>query len=298
MDLIKGYVVAGHLFSVSMSSNEDIWQKMDENYGAFEVEVHEKPLFSLSLCEEDVPLDISPVYIDPNKRSEDPKLDVYLSDNGYFFGMRMPFTETWSCHMRIDRNFHTAYATVRGNESERLSAVNSSLMLCYLLATAKQNTVLIHASAVLNCGKAYLFLGKSGTGKSTHSRLWQQHVSDTTLLNDDHPIVRVNEQGMVIVYGSPWSGKTPCYRNESALVGGIVRIKQAPQNNIKLLSPVEAYASLLTSCSGMTWERDLGDCKDQTLQQIISTIPCWTLHCLPDEAAARLCNQTIIGKFE
>lgn len=298
MDLTKKYIAAGHLFSVSMTSDEAIWQRVNGAYGAFEVETDAKPLFSLLVCDEDIPMNITPVYIDPNKRPEDPKLDVYLSDNGYFFGMRMPFTETWSCHMRIDRNFHTAYATVRGNDSERLSAVNSSLMLCYLLATAKQNTVLMHASAVMNSGKAYLFLGKSGTGKSTHSRLWQQHVSGTTLLNDDHPIVRINEQGVAIAYGSPWSGKTPCYRNESAPVGGIVRIIQAPENKIKRLSPVQAYASLLTSCSGMTWERDLGDCKDQTLQQIIATIPCWTLHCLPDEAAARLCNQTIKGKLQ
>ena len=63
-------------------------------------------------------------------------------------------------------------------------------------------------------------MGKSGTGKSTHSRLWLENVPGATLLNDDNPIVRLTLVG-AIVYGSPWSGKTPCYKNESAPLAGV-----------------------------------------------------------------------------
>lgn len=69
----------------------------------------------------------------------------------------------------------------------------------------------MHASVVATeTGKGYLFLGKSGTGKSTHTGLWLQQFSDCHLLNDDNPIVHVDSLGkQATVFGSPWSGKNP-----------------------------------------------------------------------------------------
>ena len=74
-------------------------------------------------------------------------------------------------------------------------------------------TVAIHSSCIVYRGKAVLFLGASGTGKSTHTRLWLENIEGSTLLNDDSPFVRV-EDGKVWAYGSPWSGKTSCYKQE------------------------------------------------------------------------------------
>ena len=74
-------------------------------------------------------------------------------------------------------------------------------MLMYALATAGNDTLLLHA-VVLSCeGKGYLFLGPSETGKSTHARLWLKHIEGTELVNDDHPVVRNG-----VVNGSPWGG--------------------------------------------------------------------------------------------
>ena len=93
--------------------------------------------------------------------------------------------------------------------SESLFAINNALMLQYAFRTAGMNTLEMHASVIENGGKGYLFLAKSGTGKSTHSKMWLRNIPDSHLLNDDNPIVRVLEDGSVRVYGSPWSGKTP-----------------------------------------------------------------------------------------
>ncbi|MBO6066250.1 MAG: transposase, partial [Lachnospiraceae bacterium] len=82
--------------------------------------------------------------------------------------------------------------------------------------------LLMHASVTMHAGKGYLFLGKSGTGKSTHSQLWINNIEGCELLNDDNPVLRVEDDGSVRVYGSPWSGKTPCYRNLDVPVGAIV----------------------------------------------------------------------------
>ena len=73
------------------------------------------------------------------------------------------------------------------------------------------HSIAIHSSVIVHSGRAVLFLGESGTGKSTHTRLWREHIPGAQLLNDDSPIVRVVE-GVPTVFGSPWSGKTPATR--------------------------------------------------------------------------------------
>ena len=77
--------------------------------------------------------------------------------------------------------------------------------------------------------------GRIRHGKSTHTRLWQEHIPGARLLNDDSPIIRMY-QGQATAFGSPWSGKTPCYRNISRPIAGIVRLSQAPANEITRLS--------------------------------------------------------------
>lgn len=172
--------------------------------------------------------------------------------------------------------------------------VNNFLMMIYTFATAGQGTLMVHASVVLYGGKGYLFLGKSGTGKSTHTSLWLKHIEGTRLLNDDNPVVAVDPTtGRVTVYGTPWSGKTPCYLNESAPVGAIVRLAQAPHNEIERLPGTRAFAALLPSCSCLRQDMDIYRGIIDTVTHVAMHIPICNLRCLPDEAAARLCMQTV-----
>jgi len=108
------------------------------------------------------------------------------------------------------------------------------------------------------------------------------------LVNDDNPVVRGG-----VVYGSPWSGKTPCYRNVSVPIGGIVRLSQAPYNKIRRLSGIEAYVDLAESVGGKFWDSRIAEGLHQAENKLASTVPMWHLECLPDEAAARLCHDTI-----
>ena len=132
------------------------------------------------------------------------------------------------------------------------------------------------------------WLGPSGTGKSTHARLWLQHIGDTALVNDDNPIVRIGTEGSAVVYGSPWSCKTPCYRNVCCQLGGIVVLCQAPYNKIRRMKGIEAYVDLMASISGKRWDERIADGLHQTENTLVSTVPVWHLECLPDEEAARL----------
>ena len=138
-----------------------------------------------------------------------------------------------------------------------------------------------------------MFLGKSGTGKSTHARLWLENIPDTELMNDDNPAVRVKPDGTAVVYGTPWSGKTPCYRNVSAPLGGIVLLSQAPYNKIVRLNGIGAYAAVVPSISGKRWDARIADGLHETENALASNIPVWHLDCLPDANAALICKETI-----
>ena len=127
--------------------------------------------------------------------------------------------------------FSSVYASIRTDAATAGSILSSMLRIAFAQAVILREGLSIHASAVVSDGKAYLFLGKSGTGKSTHARLWLKNIPGSHLLNDDNPAVRLID-GSPVAFGTPWSGKTPCYRDESAPVGGFVRLRQGRRRHI------------------------------------------------------------------
>lgn len=173
------------------------------------------------------------------------------------------------------------------------ATIDTSLMLLYAMRSARKATLLFHSSTIVKDGKAYLFLGKSGTGKSTHSSLWLKNISDTRLLNDDNPVVYMAKDGTPMVSGSPWSGKTPCYKNEIYPIGGIVQLRQAPENKIRKQTVLESYISIKSSISGKAWEKNIANGQHATIDQLIQSTRLYQLDCLPDADAALLCCQTI-----
>lgn len=136
------------------------------------------------------------------------------------------------------------------------------------------------------------FSGKERNRKSTHSRLWLQHIPGSELLNDDNPVIRICH-GTPVIFGSPWSGKTPCYKNKEVPLKAIVRLSQAPVNHITRLTGSKAYASLLPSCSSVKWDSSITDCIHHTLEQVVTHCKFYHLQCRPDQEAAVLCAQTL-----
>ena len=151
--------------------------------------------------------------------------------------------------------------------SHQQFVLGNATMIAYAYATADKKTVLMHASVVSLEGRGYLMTAPGGTGKS--------------------------EQGKAIVYGSPWSGKTPCYRNVCHPVGAYVRLFQEPENNIHPYQPLEAYAMLLPAMSCMVWDKRMQTGVSKTVAEMVRLNPMYRLGCRPDEAAARLCRDTI-----
>ncbi len=171
-----------------------------------------------------------------------------------------------------------------------------ALCFAYSFATLPHKTLLIHSSVIVKEGRAVMCLGESGTGKSTHTRLWLENVEGTERLNDDGPVVRVADDGGVRVYGSPWSGKGAVYRQENCPIAGFLRLSQAPENRIQRLSRIGAFGALLPSAlpTLQKEERTL----DQicgALSEMILAVPTYALACLPNAEAARLSYETIFG---
>lgn len=214
-----------------------------------------------------------------------------LPDGGYQYIIR-DIQDRDCCLLQTNKDFSQCQCALNGNWNMRSFGLNDALMLIFAFAGSYHDTLLIHASCVKNNGWAYPFTAKSGTGKSTHSALWMNCIPETELINDDNPIIRI-VNGLPVLYGSPWSGKTPCYRNIKAPLGAVTRIERAPANSIERLQPVQAFASILPSCSSMKWDNEIYNNICNTVTRIIESTPVYTLHCLPDQAAAQLCYQTI-----
>lgn len=215
-----------------------------------------------------------------------------LTDGGYQYVIKD--INGYSCALLItNKNFVHCHCALNGNYDMRSFGLNSVLMLAFAFAGASRSVLLIHASLVRHRGWGYPFIAKSGTGKSTQVSSWLRYIPDCDLMNDDNPILRILDDGKPYIFGSPWSGKTPCYRNVMAPLGAVTRIDRADKNWVERLNPVEAFTSFLPSCSSMKWDIDIYRKICDTVTQVVETVPIYTLHCLPDKEAAMVCNRAI-----
>ena len=176
--------------------------------------------------------------------------------------------------------------TVEATDCHDAMMLRFALWMALSMMSASSKMLLVHSSTIVHQGKAVLFLGESGTGKSTHTRLWLKYIPDSHLLNDDCPVLAV-ENGEAVVYGSPWSGKTHCYHQLRFPLAAAVRLSQAPYNKIHKLSVVESFSSLHPSCPpALAQDERYQDYMLDMLSDVLSTVPVFHLECLPDEAAA------------
>lgn len=221
---------------------------------------------------------------------------VYRLEDGRYQFLVSDVEERQCCLIEAAADFSHAKVCLNGSWAMRNFGLNNAMMMMYAFAGADKMTVLMHASVVRKDERGYLCLGVSGTGKSTHTANWLKYVPGTDLMNDDNPVVRVCDDGVVRVFGSPWSGKTPCYRDVEAPIGAFLQLKQAPYNKISRMRTVEAFASLLPSCSVMKWDRRdyVGTC--DTVSKLMELVPVFFLENLPNEEAVRMSYEAMTGQ--
>jgi hypothetical protein len=269
------------------------------NYEPFGItqELDTEPIFTLKVEQNGLlneeQRSLYPHVFTDNSEDDMPRIEVYRSlEKEWLIRISQIARSPICCELVCDADFTRGMLHIAEDCQDVRFCIDNGLMLMYAFRTAPLMTLEMHAAVVVRRGeeaKGYLFLGHSGTGKSTHARQWLAAFEDAWLLNDDNPILRVMDNGEVRVYGSPWSGKTPCYKNESAPVGGIIKLSQALENKIQTISLPQAYAYMLSSASGLKMEQTMADNMFATIKHIITHIPCYHLACLPNEEAARVC---------
>lgn len=288
----KTYQVAGHRFALTMPDRLPVWGMM-QNYEPFLTEDSDDRIFEVSYIDLMPDTSAKQVILKGTPKPGFPIFNLYTLDNGWMIEVTAPDTDHIQVILFCDKQFTSAHFHI---VEDALFAVNSVLMMMFAFATAQKNTLLVHASVTMHQDRGYLFFGKSGTGKSTHSQLWIKNIEGCELLNDDNPALRIGDDGVVRVYGTPWSGKTPCYRNLVVPVGALVDLHQAKQNAIKRQTLFEAYTSLYVSYSGYRFIKEHADGFHDTTRAIVSRVPCYSLNCLPDADAAWLCHNTIVSE--
>lgn len=282
------YSVAGHVFSVT--ADESVFAHM-MNYVPFAQDgVAQKTVFDLVVA--DVPMSEKRTHVYTDTTEADmPRIEIYRVGTNWLF-LVAPTPKAEICmRLLISSDFHDARLQIL---SDSRFCIDNACMILYACSTAHLHTLTMHAAVVVRNERGFVFLGKSGTGKSTHAQMWLQAFEDAWLLNDDNPVLRLLDNGEVRIYGSPWSGKTPCYIARDVPVGAIVQLAQAPHNEIHTLRLPQAYASMLPSVSGLKIEPATMDALFDTISRVIQSVPVLQLDCLPNPDSARLCAQMVL----
>ena len=156
--------------------------------------------------------------------------------------------------------------------------------------------LLIHSSAIVMDGKAYLFTADSGTGKSTHTSLYRRVFGDerVRILNDDKPAVRY-EDGQFFAYGTPWSGKTRLNLNLRVPLGGVCVLRRGEVNEIRRMKPRESVFALLGQTIRPNDPQQMEKLMN-LMEKLVVQIPVWEMHCNMDPEAAKVSYAALSGK--
>lgn len=156
----------------------------------------------------------------------------------------------------------------------------------------EDGVLLFHGSAVAVDGACYLFAAKSGTGKSTHARLWRELLGQrAVMVNDDKPLLKISGAG-VTVYGTPWDGKHHLSRNISVPLRAVCILERGTVNSMEPVSAKEAWPLL--------WRQSYRPSDPEKLKRTMvmtdtlsKTVRLYRLRCTPDIQAARLAYETM-----
>ncbi len=155
--------------------------------------------------------------------------------------------------------------------------------------------LMLHASAVAYEGKAYLFSGPCGMGKSTHTRLWQQVFGEKAVVfNDDKPALRFID-GKWYAFGTPWCGKDGINVNMKAALGGICFLRRGEQNEIRRLDGLDAASRIMSQTLRRFKNESSLELMLKNVDRLVEKIPIFEFKNLPIPDSAKLSFETMSG---
>lgn len=185
----------------------------------------------------------------------------------------------------------------RREETEATDGYLESLVIYRKLCEKliDRDILLFHSAAIRMDGKAYLFTAPSGTGKSTHIKLWRKRFGKAVgIINGDKPLISVTKDE-IRAWGTPWDGKEHWSANVSAPIAGICQISRGVENVIRQISPEEALSQLFTQ----TYRPETAEGMRKTVQllaEISQRVPFWQLKCNMSTEAAEVSYAAMRGE--
>ena len=203
--------------------------------------------------------------------------------------------------------FEKADIVIKGKQSEALASEKANPNLTkeeweygvyggyFYRDLIKFGGMMLHSSAVVVDGKAYLFSAHSGTGKSTHTSLWLRLFGDRAyIINDDKPAIRYCD-GKFYVYGTPFSGKHDLSRNTKVALGGICFLQRGEQNRIYKMDQNEVIFNMMEQTVRRLSMQDM-DKMLSTMDVLLREVPVYRLECNMEPEAAILSYETMSGE--
>lgn len=203
------------------------------------------------------------------------------------------FSDRWTVfemHLKKDGSSALLYCDPNFLQKDT-SAVFHAIRFAVLVLAQNRGLFVLHSASVLYRGKAWLFSGSSGTGKSTHTNLWHE-IYQTPLLNGDLNMIGW-DNGVPTVYGLPWCGTSNVCTSKNHPLGGITFLKQAPFNRVTVPSPDTKVHYLIQRLISPCWTEELLLKNISFAEKFTDAVPIFRLHCTKDAEAASVMKSAI-----
>ena len=212
-----------------------------------------------------------------------------LSGNSYIF----TFPEEYGIYeMKVSKDGSaTDIYCVPSITKEHTCHIFHALRFAFLIAAQLHGMFVIHSASILYKGKAWLFSGCSGTGKSTHTALWNK-IYNTPVLNGDLNIISIKDN-LPVTYGLPWCGTSGIFTTASYPLGGIIFLKKAAVNNVVKLTNYDQALSIMQRMVSPSWDVTLLQKNLDFAENIIQKIPVYRLDCTKEPEAASVIKSKI-----
>lgn len=227
---------------------------------------------------------------------------------GHVFGIETRYTENlsfFSDYLTDSAESPVITASVPDDALERITEGQPDIPPRYAELTALYRPIaetlplfcgtVFHGAAISYGGKGYIFTAPSGTGKSTHIRLWHKHLGNSVdIINGDKPVITADADG-IFVHGTPWAGKEMWHKNRSVPLGGICILHRGDSCKAEGINANEALPFILRQTYRPEDPDSLGKTMD-VLDSVLRHIPVISLYCDMSEDAVRCSFEALCGK--
>lgn len=220
--------------------------------------------------------------------------EILISDNGkeYLF---LPLQSQFVYELRVSKDGADAilYCSYEEENAACREEIFHAIRFAFLVTAQTHGLCVLHSASVLYNGKAWLFSGHSGAGKSTHTKLWHD-LFGVPLLNGDLNLLGIND-GQPVCCGLPWCGTSEIYTAKNYPLGGVVFLKQAPYNRVSSLSADREILSLVQRMITPGWTQAGVRRNLELAETLAEKIRIFRLECTKQPEAAEIMRAAIDG---